>query len=199
MPGMTPDTNPINYDLRVPQAYNTSHVPEAFMDTMMVNGTAYPYLEVAPTAYRFRILNACNDRFLNLQLYKAFQKTEVKMVPALSNKNYPATWPTDGRDGRGADPNTAGPQIIQIGTEGGFLPAPVVIPAQPVNYDYNRRDIVVLNVSEKSLFLGPAERADVIIDFSKFAGKTLILYNDAPAPMPGFDPRERLTTRATRI
>ncbi len=37
--------------------------------------------------------------------------------------------------------------------------------------------------------LSPAERADVIIDFSQFAGKTILLYNDAPAPMPGFDPR----------
>ena len=30
---------------------------------------AYPYLDVDPKAYRFRILNACNDRFLNLQIY----------------------------------------------------------------------------------------------------------------------------------
>ena len=37
---------------------------------MMVNGTVYPYLVGVQTkAYRFRILNACNDRFLNLQLY----------------------------------------------------------------------------------------------------------------------------------
>ena len=41
------------------------------MDVMMVNGTVYPYLEVEPKAYRFRILNGCNGRFLNLQLYKA--------------------------------------------------------------------------------------------------------------------------------
>ena len=39
------------------------------MDTPMVNGTAYPYLNVQPTAYRFRILNACNDRYLNLSLF----------------------------------------------------------------------------------------------------------------------------------
>jgi hypothetical protein len=47
----------------------------------------------------------------------------------------------------------------------------------------------VLNVQEKALFLGPAERADVIVDFSQYAGKTLILYNDAPAPVPALDPR----------
>jgi FtsP/CotA-like multicopper oxidase with cupredoxin domain len=47
----------------------------------------------------------------------------------------------------------------------------------------------VLNVLEKTLFMAPAERADVIVDFSKFAGKTIILYNDAPAPVPAGDPR----------
>ena len=88
------------------------------------------------------------------------------------------------------DPATVGPPIIQIGTEGGFLPAPVVIPSTPVNYNYNRRDIVVLNISTHGLMLGPAERADVIVDFSGVpAGSKLILYNDAPAPVPAFDPR----------
>ena len=33
------------------------------MDVMMVNGTVYPFLNVEPKAYRFRILNASNDRF----------------------------------------------------------------------------------------------------------------------------------------
>ena len=38
--------------------------------------------------------------------------------------------------------------------------------------------------------LGPAERADVIVDFRKVpAGSKLILYNDAPAPVPAFDSR----------
>jgi len=44
---------------------------EAFMDTPIVNGTAYPYIDVQPQAYRLRILNACNDRMLNLQFYQA--------------------------------------------------------------------------------------------------------------------------------
>ncbi len=173
-----------------PQLYANSIVPEAFMDTMLVNGAAYPYLNVAPTAYRFRILNACNDRFLNLQLYKASGSTEVKMVPAIAKgKNWPALWPTDNRVGGVPDPKQVGPNIIQIGSEGGFLPAPAVIPPQPVNYEYDRRNVVVLNVKEKSLFMGPAERADVIIDFSKYKGKTLVLYSDAPVPVPAMDPR----------
>ena len=56
--------------------------------------------------------------------------------------------------------------MIQIGTESGLLPAPVIIPSTPVNYNYNRRDITVLNVDKHGLLLGPAERADVLVDFS---------------------------------
>ena len=41
------------------------------MDTMMVNGHPYPYLDVQPQAYRFRVLNACNDRNINLSLFVA--------------------------------------------------------------------------------------------------------------------------------
>jgi spore coat protein A len=36
-----------------------------------------------------------------------------------------------------------------------------------------------------NLVLAPAERADVIIDFSKLEGQEIIVYNDAPAPFPG--------------
>jgi FtsP/CotA-like multicopper oxidase with cupredoxin domain len=184
--------NDSNEPIYAPGTPNPSLVPEAFMDTPLVNGTPYPYLNVARRAYRFRILNACNDRFLNLQLYYAdsAKPTEVKMVPAVSTPGFPATWPTDGRDGGVPDPRKAGPPIIQIGTEGGFLPEPVVLENTPIGYNYNRRDIVVLNVENHTLFLGPAERADVIIDFSKVKkGAKLILYNDAPAPVPAFDSR----------
>src|SRR5664279_1468050 len=91
--------------------------------------------------------------------------TEVKFVT-----------PPDGIAGQGPipDPLTKGPNMIQIGAEGGFLPAPVTLTNNPISYNYNRRDIVVLNVADHNLLLGPAERADVIVDFSAFAGKTLI-------------------------
>ena len=49
--------------------------------------------------------------------------------------------------------------------------------------------MTITNVSVHGLWLGPAERADAIVDFSKFAGKTLILYNDAPTPAPAVDSR----------
>jgi FtsP/CotA-like multicopper oxidase with cupredoxin domain len=171
---------------------------ESFMDTPLVNGTAYPYLEVEPTVVRFRVLNAADDRFFNLHMYVADpevvtadgrRNTEVKMVPALATPGFPATWSTDGRAGGVPDPATAGPAWIQIGTEGGFLPEPVVIPPQPINWNMNATAFNVGNVTDHSLLLGVAERADVLVDFSQYAGKTLILYNDAPAAFPALDPR----------
>ncbi len=181
-PSIWPPTPVANPTLPV-----VSQVPEAFMDTSIVNGAAYPFLPVDRTAYRFRILSAGNDRSLNLQLYYAATAsgtvcrgtgapgacTEINMVSA-----------PDGRDGGIPDPDNAGPQMIQIGTEGGFLPNPVVLENTPISFDDAG------NVADKTLLLMPAERADVIIDFSQVpAGSTIILYNDAPAALPGGDPR----------
>ncbi|HTB96872.1 MAG TPA: multicopper oxidase domain-containing protein [Terracidiphilus sp.] len=43
-------------------------VPEAFGEAQLVNGKLFPYLEVEPRRYRFRILNAANGRFYRLSL-----------------------------------------------------------------------------------------------------------------------------------
>ena len=202
----------------IPGTPNPTIVPEAFTDTPLVNGTAYPYLNVNPTKYRFRILNAANDRTWNLSLYVAKgngavwsgssllangDAGEVPMVPASPSAAlpFPSDWTTatggagirpdilDGRVMGVPDPRNLGPSWVQIGTEGGFLPHPVTLDPKPTGYEYNLRNIVVLNISKHSLLLGPAERADVVVDFSKYAGKTLILYNDGPAPVPAGDPR----------
>ena len=182
-------------------------VPEAFMDTTLVDGQAYPYMNVGQKAYRFRVLNASNDRTMNLQLYYAAADGklwdangkmnpgagEVPMVPAVAGTPGTAGYPkdiTDGRDGGVPDTTKAGPDLLQIGNEGGVLPHLADLNNTPVGYDYNRRAITVLNVSQHTLLLGPAERADVVVDFSQVpVGRTLILYNDAPAPIPAFDPR----------
>jgi len=183
-----------------PDTPNPSWGAEAFMDTPLINGTAYPVLKVDPKEYRFRILNGAHDRVWNLQMYVAdpgrvFQGrlTEVKMVPAVTTIGYPESWPADDREGGVPDPATRGPAMIQIGTEGGFLPAPVLLPNQPINWNIDPTTftaglVLQQNQGGGTLMLGPAERADVIVDFSKFAGKTLILYNDAPAPWPALDP-----------
>ena len=41
-------------------------IPEYLGNALLVNGRLSPYLEVEPRRYRFRLLNACNSRFLHL-------------------------------------------------------------------------------------------------------------------------------------
>jgi spore coat protein A len=110
-------------------------IPEFYGDTPVVNGAAQPFLNVEPRMYRFRILNASNARFWNLDLQ-------------------------------------GGPDFFQIGSDGGLFDKPVTV---------------------KQLLLLPAERADVIVDFSGFAGKTLVLGND-PLPADVSSPAPRLST-----
>jgi spore coat protein A len=43
-------------------------VGEYFGDVMLVNGKVWPYLDVEPRMYRFRVLNGCNARILTLEL-----------------------------------------------------------------------------------------------------------------------------------
>ncbi len=43
-------------------------IPEFFGDVMMVNGKTWPYLQVEPRRYRFRLLNGSNARFYDLKL-----------------------------------------------------------------------------------------------------------------------------------
>jgi spore coat protein A len=54
----------------------------------------------------------------------------------------------------------------QIGSDGGFLPSPARL---------------------TDLLIAPAERADLILDFSSAAGKVVTLSNNAPAPYPGWE------------
>jgi FtsP/CotA-like multicopper oxidase with cupredoxin domain len=174
----------------IPGTPNQSVGMEHFNDTPIVNGTAYPKLTLAPGEYRFRILNAANDRFWNLQWYVAdpSSQTDPNIGPtevALKASEVAAAQ---------IDPNVVptpdttispeGPAWIQIGTEGGFLPAPVVIPNQVTTWVTDPTRFDVGNVDKHALLLAPAERADVVVDFTPFAGKTLILYNDAPAAFP---------------
>jgi FtsP/CotA-like multicopper oxidase with cupredoxin domain len=45
-------------------------IPEYFGDCMLVNGKIWPELVVEPAVYRFRVLNGCNARILNLNIGK---------------------------------------------------------------------------------------------------------------------------------
>src|SRR6266566_3164603 len=140
-----------------------SIVAEMFGDTMLANGTVYPEATVEARRYRLRVLNACQARFLNLQLYVDDGSPDGITL----NRN--TMKPT----------NTPGPAFLVLGTEGGFLPKPVFIPS---NKPFDPNTLV------GSLITGPAERWDLLVDFTGLAGQKVILYNDAPAPFPMGDP-----------
>lgn len=106
-------------------------IPNIFFgNTIAVNGKLWPFLEVEPRKYRFRILNGSNGR---------------PYILRLSN----------------------GGVFHQIGTDLGLLHHPVEL---------------------NSFILQPAERIDLIIDFSKYKGEEILLMNDAQIiPSPGMD------------
>jgi spore coat protein A len=110
---------------------------EFFGNTICVNGKATPFLEVEPRKYRFRILNASNARFYHMTMVPSDAEGAVKGKPADA------------------------PPFLQIGSDGGLLPQPVML-----HY----------------LLMAPAERFDVIVDFSQHRGSNLVIVNNAPAP-----------------
>jgi spore coat protein A, manganese oxidase len=118
--------------------------PEFFGNAMLVNGKTWPFLNVEPRRYRFRILNGSDSRTL-----------------ILSSDRSLTFW--------------------QIGSDGGFLPKPVAL---------------------KNMLLAPAERADVIVDFSSFQpGSTITMLNLGPdepygggLPYQDFTPATPATT-----
>ena len=114
--------------------------PEVFGDALLVNGKLFPYLEVEPRKYRFRVLNGANARFFHLSL-------------------------------------SGGPAIYQIGTDQGLLPAPVRV--DRVN-------------------LAPAERADVIVDFSGAAGQNIVMKNDMAFTVMQFRVAQKAGTGDTK-
>jgi spore coat protein A, manganese oxidase len=129
-----------NGTLLYPPEPNGTHLAwmqEFFGNVICVNGKAAPFLEVEPRKYRFRIVNASNSRFYHLTL-----------VPADAS-------------GKPNGKNADAPPFIQIGSDGGLLPA-------PLHLHY--------------LIISPGERFDLVIDFSEHKGTNFALTNDAPAP-----------------
>jgi spore coat protein A, manganese oxidase len=146
-----------------------SAVPEAFLDTIVINGGVYPKVSVPPKRVRFRMLNGSQARFYHLNLY-----------------------PEDLANPGEAKVGTPGPVMYQVGTEGGFLPAVAIHDnTQPIPLDTtDPSGNTALADGPFNLLLAPAERADVVIDFNGVsAGSSFILYSDAPGPFPGGDPR----------
>jgi spore coat protein A, manganese oxidase len=118
-------TGPYIGDRIAPSDVSPIHNPEFFGNTIVVNGKTWPFLNIEPRKYRFRILNGSDSRFFILKF------------PDNVRKNF-----------------------VVIGTDGGFLPSPAVV---------------------SELLVGPAERFDVIVDFSGLrAGVTFNMMNVGP-------------------
>ena len=158
---------------------------------MVVNGVSWPKLEVAPAQYRFRLLNGCNSRFLNLALKVSNPADNTKAVPRtvyLTKAN--------GKINRTTTPIRE-LNFFQIGAEQSLLPYPVAIstgfatellsPAA-VNEDRTIVAPVPAPSAQQALLMGLAERADVIVDFRGLPDGTVItMTNTAPdAPFGGF-------------
>lgn len=118
--------------------YPDSWTPMFAGDTAVINGAVWPYLEVEPRRYRFRIVNGANHRTFSLQL----RNESSQGIPTLH----------------------------QFAPDHGFLES--VVPIGPAG-DLN------------SLVLQPFERGEVIVDFSKHAGETFTLTNNAELPYRG--------------
>jgi FtsP/CotA-like multicopper oxidase with cupredoxin domain len=179
----TPDAQfPGEPELRIPFVPESDILPiwnpEAFFNTMVVNGVAWPTLQVAPARYRFRLLNGCNSRFLNLALVyskKGDPKAKTKELP-----------------------------FIQIGAEQGFLPRAAEILtgfATPLPGDGTKPkpfERIPASDPQQALLMGLAERADAIVDFEDLPDGTRVrMINTAPdAPFGGFpdDPADPETT-----
>ncbi len=117
-------------------------IPEFLGDTIVVNGKAWPYLNVQPKRYRFLFLNGSNAR-----TYETFLVNPTTKV--------------------------MGPVMWVIGNDGGFLDYPSIV------------DPNAAKPTEPHLIIMPGERYEVIVDFSRVAGQTLVLKNVGKAPYPG--------------
>ena len=141
-----------------------SIVPEFFADTALVNGAPYPVVAVTDKTFRFRILNGSQARFWHLNLYR-----KTPPIPASRRSAAPA------RPCTRSAPTVGSCRPVAVHPNG--IPCPLVEP-DTANPD-----------GPFNLLLAPAERADVLIDFTGLSGQSFILYNDAPGPFPGGDPR----------
>lgn len=136
--------------------------PEAFFDTIMVNGNTFPKFSVAPERYRLRMLNACDSRTVNLA-YKIGSPTGPDLPFFII----------------GSDQGLL-PQVVKIRT--GF--ATKIQPGQPVSIE-----TPIPSSPLAALLMAPGERYDTIVDFAGFAnGTEIYLVNTGPDfPFAGFD------------
>jgi FtsP/CotA-like multicopper oxidase with cupredoxin domain len=160
--------------------------PEAFFNTMVVNGVTWPKLEVAPAQYRFRLLNGTNARFLNL----ALKITDADGNPVSATKTYYT--PTGGGRFDARTVSIDELNFYQIGAEQSLKPTVTAIrTAFATNLSTHTlgADGQVVNPTPQSsadqaLLMGVAERADVIVDFRGLPDGTIITMTNTAADSP---------------
>ena len=148
--------------------------PEAFFNSMVVNGVTWPVLEVEPDLYRFRLLNGCNSRFLNLSLQALDAAgTVLGEVPFYQIGAEQSLLPKVVKIVRGARA-----QLPGNGSDVALTPTP-----------YPDFTLKAPQETVAGLLMGLAERADTIVDFSNLPPGTVRvrMINTAPdAPFGGF-------------
>jgi FtsP/CotA-like multicopper oxidase with cupredoxin domain len=82
-----------------PAATNGPWIGEYFGDVMMVNGKIWPTLTVEPAVYRFRVLNGCNARILNLKITNPINSATVPMTIIGTEGGLLPVNPTPGTNG----------------------------------------------------------------------------------------------------
>ena len=70
-------------------------VPEVFGNAILVNGKLFPYLDVEPRKYRFRLLNASNGRFYHLSLGEGVSFFQIGNRPGIAAGPGTAEEPAD--------------------------------------------------------------------------------------------------------
>lgn len=138
--------------------------PEAFFNVMVVNGVAWPFQDVDQGRYRLRLLNGSNSRFLNLSM---------QVVDAAGN------------------PTGQELPMYQIGSDQGLLSDVVQVQTGSyITHDDETGNTITTPMPDpmQAMLLAPAERADVIVDFTGLAAGTQVrMINTAPdAPFGGF-------------
>jgi spore coat protein A len=127
---------PVSPDLQSPW------VPEIFGNAILVNGKLFPYLDVEPRKYRFRVLNASNARIYHL----AFVDDAANHAAANAGLFH------------------------QIGTDQGLLPAPVPLTSLEIAPG-ERADLIVDFSEHRGARLILKNQAFVVMQFRVASGK----------------------------
>lgn len=146
--------------------------PEFFGNVMLVNGVAWPFFEVQRDLYRFRLLNGCNSRFLNLALVRNDTGREIPFYQI------------------GGDQGML-PKVVMVMTGNKTqLPGDGHIPSATSTKD-----------PYEALLMGTGQRADVLVDFTELpVGTEVLMVNTAPdGPFTGgIDPGNQADQDTTR-